>query len=85
MADLFGVESKEQVEKPIVFEFKSTKGSKVRISYQPSGSIKVSDKKAFEGHLKKVADLFEVVEKKEDKPKDLDVTETAKEGGETDE
>lgn len=54
------------------FEFKTTKGSKVKIKYEPSGSVKVNDKKAFEGHLKKVADSFEIKEKEE---KDLDKVE----------
>lgn len=74
MADLFGVKTETPEQKPIAFEFNSTKGSKVKISYTPSGSIKVSDKKAFEGHLKKVADSFEIVEK-DATPKDLDITE----------
>lgn len=47
------------------FDFKSTKGSKIKLSYDPSGSVKISDPKAFEGYLKKVVDFIEV----DDKPK----------------
>jgi hypothetical protein len=70
--ELFGVKEKEPEQKPIDFEFKTTKGSKVKISYRPSGSVVVSDKKAFEGHLKKISDSFEIVEKTAT-PKTLDV------------
>ena len=84
MDNLFGSE------KPIDFEFKTTKGNKTQIKYTPSLAVKVSDKKAFEGHLVKVADMFEKVAegrakaskqiekaKVEDKPKPkaLDVVE----------
>jgi len=68
--DLFGVEQKKpEPKKPLAFEFKSTKGNSVKISYKPSGDVNVTDKKAFEGYLKRVADSFEIVEKKEEKPK----------------
>jgi hypothetical protein len=36
MAELFGVETKTPEQKPIEFEFKSNKGSKVKISYTPT-------------------------------------------------
>lgn len=52
-----------------VFEFKSTKNSKVKLSYVPSGAVKISDKKAFEGYLKKVVDFIEV--DKKEKPRVL--------------
>lgn len=82
MADLFGVKTETPEQKPESFELRSSKGSKVKIVYAPSGAVKVTDKKAFEKHLLKVVDLFEVkekapiVEKKE--PKDLDIESEAK-------
>lgn len=62
MDELFGLEKKPEPEvKPIDFDFKTTKGNKAKVSYKPSGTIKVSDKKAFTTHLVKVADMLEVV------------------------
>jgi hypothetical protein len=43
-----------------VFEIKTDKGTKVKLVYEPSGNIKVSDKKAFEGYIKKVVNYIEV-------------------------
>lgn len=56
------------------FNFKSTKGSKIVMKYEPEG-VKISDPKAFEGYLKKVVDFIQVDDKakprvlKEEKPK----------------
>lgn len=52
-----------------LFEFVSTKKSKVKLSYEPSGEVKVSDKKAFEGYLKKFIDYIEI--DKKEKPRVL--------------
>ena len=40
------------------FNFMSGKGSKVTIKYEPK-EVTISDKTAFEGHLKKVIELWE--------------------------
>ena len=53
------------------FKFKSAKGSEFSIDYTPNG-MKVTDDKAFEKHMHKVADLLEcegkLAKKHEDKP-----------------
>ena len=61
-----------------VFEIKTDKGTKVKLVYEPSGNIKVSDKKAFEGYIKKVVNYIEVDGKlegtkvlDEEKPKEV--------------